>query len=91
MPRRAHQYGEHDAGMPDEADRRVPDEPMPSDAETLEDTIDRRMKALLTMASEPKDLTAALKVAIEWAKEKRESQATDGWGEQLKRGTVHEG
>lgn len=75
--------------MPDEADRSVPDETLPSDAETLEDSIDRRMKALLSMSTEPKDLTAALKVAIEWAREKREATATEGWGDKLKGGTMH--
>ena len=48
----------------------------------LETLIDNRVKDLLQLATDPKDLTAALKVAIEFW-EKRRAPQDAGWGSAL--------
>jgi hypothetical protein len=47
----------------------------------LEAKLEKRIVELLDMATEPKDLTAAIKVAVEWVSVKRADK--DGWGSAL--------
>lgn len=91
MPRRAHQYGEHDGNLPPEGDVVVGEAIMPSDAEDLSDVIDRRFKALLTMTTEPKDLTKALEAAAKWVEIKGAVKPAEPWGDKLRGGTTHNG
>lgn len=64
--------------------------PMPWDAETLEEVIDRRFKALLSLCSDSKDLTKALEAAAKWMAVKHELRGgeAEGWGARLKGGTL---
>ena len=48
----------------------------------LEDLIDLRFQDVLSRASDPKELVAALKVAIDWVKVRGDQE---GWGSALKR------
>ena len=46
----------------------------------LETKIEARMTELLDMATDPKDLTAALKVAVAYYAVKKKVAEGDGWG-----------
>ena len=50
----------------------------------LEAKIEARMIALLDMATEPKDLTPALRVAVAYYAVKKKVAEGDGWGGGLK-------
>jgi hypothetical protein len=50
-------------------------------SDTLEERIDKRCRDLLDLATDPKDLTAALKVVIEFWEKRREP--TEAWGSKL--------
>lgn len=65
----------------------IPGDVLPSDAEPLELVIDRRVKALLTLATDPKDLTKAVEAATEWWKVRHAPDEADQWGNKLGRTT----
>ena len=76
---------------PDDRPPLIPEDAvMPTDALPLGDIIDRRFKALLSLACEPKQLTDALKAATEWWKVKKASDTGEGWGANLKGGTMRD-
>lgn len=60
----------------------------PSDALTLREVIDMRMKDLLNHTSDPKDLTKALEAAVKWESAKHEMGADEKWGADLRRTTT---
>lgn len=51
----------------------------------LEDLIDLRFQDVLSRASDPKELVAALKVATDWVKVRHGLDADKGWGSALGR------
>ena len=68
----------------------IPGDVLPSDAEPLEGVIDRRFKALLSMATDPKDLTKALEAAIKWWEARHGASESEGFGSALRRTTRDE-
>lgn len=65
----------------------IPGTVLPSDAEDLTVVIDRRFKALLSLATEPKDLTAALVAATKWWEVAHGQADREQWGSKLGRTT----
>jgi hypothetical protein len=55
-----------------------------TDAPDLESVIETRLKDLLNLATEPKDLTPALKVAVAYYAVKKKVEDGGGWGGALK-------
>ena len=60
----------------------------PEGAMALGDIIEQRVKDLLSLSCEPKQLTDALKMATEWWKVRKEMEAGEGYGAKLGRGTM---
>ena len=52
--------------------------------EDLESVIEQRLKDLLVLATEPKDLTPALKVAVAYYAVKKRVADGGAWGEELR-------
>jgi len=69
-----------------------PADVLPSHAESFEMVVERRIKDLLNLAVEPKDLTAAIKAATEWHEVRKKYAIDSGWGSALpKNGTLRDG
>ena len=62
----------------------LPPGPEPEAVTTWEAKIEKRIGDLLDLATETKDLTAALKVAVAYYAVKKKVAEGDGWGAGLK-------
>lgn len=65
--------------------------PLPSDADKVEDVIDRSVKRMLSQTMDPKDLAKAVEAATKWVSVKYKITEDSEYGSKLTGGVAHAG